>query len=213
MNEAEGLVGPDVSVPNIPPSYLVELYLRIGDVQEKRGDLQRELVALEKALTPARALASAPKDAANSKPLLSIAQRLEAVFSAHDVRGAGDTAYLNKHYGDALVCFEVLQYFDEFEAAWKGHSDEYARNLNSDPNLKRLLEIPSKLIAQGGVPAILASNIQTMGPLAGRVRSLSLSLLASYYMSQKRFDMVAKYTKQALEVLLQAAISHPINGV
>ena len=37
-----------------------------------------------------------------------------------------------------------------------------------------------------------------------------MGLLANYFMSQKRFDLVAKYTKQAL-IYFGAGDDHPIN--
>ena len=210
LKDAETLVGPDVTFPHLEPSFLVELYNRIADDCEKRKDYQNELIALVKALTPALALANAPKEAANKTPLASLAQRLEKTFSEYHAREVGESAYSNKHYSEALVSFELVQYFEEFEAARSGHSEEYMKNLNSDPTFVMLLGIPAKLIAQDGGASILTANIQTMGPLAGRIRLPSMGLLANYFMSQKRFDLVAKYTKQAL-IYFGAGDDHPIN--
>jgi CHAT domain-containing protein len=198
LRDAETLVGTDLNPPNIQPSYLLELYLRLADVRAERKDVQHELVDLEKALAPALALATAPKEAANNKPLGTLVERLEGILSQYHLREEGDAAYMNKNYSDALLSFELLQYFEEFDASWKGHAAEYAKNLNSDPVLTRLLEIPAKLVSQGGGAESLATNLDLMGPLAARIRPSGFGLLATHYMSEKRFDLVAKYLQQAL---------------
>src|ERR1035438_1398526 len=50
--------------------------------------------------------------------------------------GLSVTAYESGHLGDALVFFELLQYFEEFDAAWKGQLEQYTKNLSNDPDRK-----------------------------------------------------------------------------
>jgi tetratricopeptide (TPR) repeat protein len=69
LRDAESLVGSDVKVPGVQPSLIVELYVRLASLHEKRNEARQQLIALEKAITPAIALSSAPGDAKNGKPL------------------------------------------------------------------------------------------------------------------------------------------------
>jgi CHAT domain-containing protein/tetratricopeptide (TPR) repeat protein len=198
LKDAESLVGSDVKVPSVEPNYLVELYIRLADLHERHKDTQRELIALEKALTPAIALANTPKEARNDKPRDWLMLRLEARIPDYHVRESGEIAYESGHFADALVSFEILQYFQEFDAAWKGKYEEYGKNLNNDSILARLLQIPPKVISQDDGAAILAKNIEDLGPVADRIRLLSLGLLTNYYISHQRLDMVVRFARQAL---------------
>ncbi len=201
LKDAESLVGSDVTASGVEPNYLLELYLRLADFHEKRKDVEQELIALEKALTPALALANAPSDAKNYKPLTLLFQQLETKISEYRIRDSAEKAYTSGNFGDALVCFELLQYFEETDAGWKGKYEDYAKNINNDPAVARLLPISQKLISQDGGADILEKNIKDMGPIAGRIRLSSLGLLTSYYMSHQRLDMVVKFARQALPSL------------
>jgi CHAT domain-containing protein len=200
LMDAESLISADDKIPGVGPANMVEVYFRLADLYDKRHDFQQELLVLEKALTPAIALAGAPKDTKNVKPRDWIMQRLEVRIPEYHIREAGDTAYASGRFDDALVCFEILQYFEEFDSAWKGKYEEYRKNLNSDPTLARVLQIPAKLIAQDGGATVLAKNLEEMGPMANRVRPLGLGLLSQYYMSHQRFDMVVKFARQAISL-------------
>ena len=189
LKDAESLVGSDVTVPGVEPNYLVELYLRLSDLHQGRKEAEQEVIALEKAITPARALANAANDTKNSNPLIMLFQRLEARVPEYHLRDAGEKAYTNGNFGDALVNFEILQYFEESDAGWKGKYEEYTKNLNNDSTIARLFPISQKIISQDGGAEILAKNIQDMGPIAERIRLSNLGLLTSYYMSHQRLDM------------------------
>lgn len=198
LKEGETLVGADVTVPGVEPHYLVELYLRLADLQSKRKDVSQELIALEKGITPAMALANAPNETKNGKPLAVIVQQLEARIPDYHIRDEGEAAYANGRFSDALVFFEILQYFEEFDAAWKGRYEEYTKNSNNDPAMARLLPIPQKLISQDGGADLLAKNIEDMGPIADKIRPLSFFLLATYYTVHQRPEMVVKFAKRVL---------------
>jgi CHAT domain-containing protein len=201
LKEAESLVGSDVKVPGVGPSLIVELYLRLADFYKKREDVQHELISLEKAITPAIVLANAPKEAKNSQPLVLIVQRLETTIPNYHIRDAGEAAYANGKFGDALVLLELLQYFEEVDASWKGKYDEYTKNLGSDPVIGKLLQIPPKVISQGDGVVVLTNNIDNMGPIADRVKLTSLMALTSYYMLHQRPDMIVRVVTQALPYL------------
>jgi CHAT domain-containing protein/ATP/maltotriose-dependent transcriptional regulator MalT len=198
LKDAEVLVASNVTVPGVGPNYLVELYLRLAKFQENRKDVQQELIALEKALTPALALANAPKETNDNKPLGGLVQLLETRIPEYHVRDAGEKAYISGNFGDALVYFEILQYFEEFDAGWKGKYEDYTKNTNNDPTSARLLPIPQKLISQDGGADILAKNIEDMGPIADKVRPLSLFLFTTYYTIHRHPEMVIKFAKQVL---------------
>ncbi len=198
LKDAESLVGSNIAVPGVEPNYLVELYLRLADLNRGRKDDQQEVLALEKAITPARALANATNGTKNSNPLILVFQRLEARVPEYNFRDAGERAYTGGNFGDALVDFEILQYFEESDAGWKGKYEEYTKSLNNDPTLARLFPISQKIISQDGGAEILSKNIEDMGPIAERIRLSNLGLLTSYYMTKQRLDMVVKFARQAL---------------
>jgi CHAT domain-containing protein/tetratricopeptide (TPR) repeat protein len=198
LKDAEALVDRDLKVPGVEPSVLLEFYLRVADLYRNRKDVQQELIALEKAITPAEALAGGSQKTKDEKPLGGLMQRLETRIPEYRIRELGEKAYANGNFGDALVCFELLQYFEEFDAAWKGKYEEYTKNINNDPTVARLPAISQKLILQDGGGDILAKNIEDMGPIADRVRAVSLFFLTTYYTVHRRPEMVVKFAKQLL---------------
>ena len=201
LEDAESVVGSDVTVPGVQSSLIVELYYRLASLYEKRKDIQHELIALEKAVTPAIALSSAPGDTKNGKPLAWLVPQLEAKIAQNHVRDAAERAYAAGNFADALVYFELLRYFEEVDAAWNNKYQEYTTNLNNDTINTRLLQIPLKVISQDDGAAVLARNIEEMGPIAEAVRLSSLGLLTSYYMAHQRPDMIVKFARQALPSL------------
>ena len=201
LNEAESLVGADVTVPGVEPSLIVELYFRLAALYEKRKDVQRELIALEKAVHPAISLSSAVGNAKNGKPLAWLAVQLEAKVSQNHVREAAEKSYAAGDFANALVYFELLRHFDEMEAARNNKTEEYTRNLSNDDITKRLVQIPLKLISQDGGAVFLAKNLDEMGPVANPIKLTSLGILTNYYMSHQRPEMAVKFARQALPFL------------
>ena len=198
LSEAESLVGSDVEAPGVDPSLTLELYLRLAGLYEKRNDIQQELIALEKAIIPAIALSSSQGDTKNDKSLALLMPQLEATFAQSHVRDAADKAYAAGDFASALVCFEIVQRFQETEAAWNNKYEEYTSNLNNDATNTKLLQIPAKVISQDDGAFVLAKNIDEMGPIANAVKPTSLGLLVSYYMSKQRPDMAVKFARRAL---------------
>jgi tetratricopeptide (TPR) repeat protein len=201
LKDAEPLVGSDVKVPGVQPSLIVEFYFRLATLYEKQKAAQQQLIALEKAITPAMALSSAPGDTKNDKPLAWLVPQLEATIAQSHVRDTAEKAYADGNFADALVYFELVRYFDEIEAAWHNKYQEYTTNLNNDATNTRLIQIPTKIISQDDGAAVLAKNIEDMGPIADAVRLSSLGLLTSYYMAHQRPDMIVKFARQALPSL------------
>lgn len=209
LKDAEPLVTPDVTVPGVLPSLVFEFYIRLADLYEKRKDLPQQLVALEKAVTPAIALANAPADAKNNKPLVAIIQELQAKIAQNHIREAAEKSYADGDLVGALVNFELLRYFDEMDAAWNGKSAEYARTLGNDAINQRLLEISSKVISQDNGAVVLAKNIEDMGPIANTVRLTVFGMLTNYYVTHQRPDMAVKYGRLALPSLALGASETP----
>ena len=201
LGDAASLVTSEVEVPGVEPSLIVEFYIRLADSYARKKDRRQELVALEKALTPATVLETAPGDTKNAKPVAWLVGQLEAKIAEYRIRDEGVTAYEGGHFDDALVCFELLQYFEEFDAAWKGQLDQYTKNLSNDLTVTKLVQLPGKIISENDGAALLARNIEDMGPIAYRVRLTSLGVLTAYYMLHQRPDMIVKFARQALPSL------------
>ena len=201
LKDAESLVGSDVKVPGVQPSLIVELYFRLATLYEKRKDALQQLIALEKAVTPALVLSSAPGDTKDGKPLAWLVPQLEATIAQSHLRDIAAKTYADGNFTDALVHFELLRYFEELEAAWHNKYQDYTTNLNSDATHTMLIQIPSKVISQDDGAVLLARNIEEMGPMADAVRLSSLGLLTSYYMAHQRPDMIVKFARQALPSL------------
>lgn len=196
--DAQSLITPEVTVPGVQPGLISEYYIRLAALYERRKDVIHELASLEEAITPAIALATAPGDAKNGKPLTWLVQQLQAKVPQYHVRDAAEKSYAAGQFADALLYFEVLRYFDETDAAWKSKSQEYLKGLNSDSTNITLLKIPSKVVSQDGGAAFLVKNIEEMGPMAGAVRLSILGVLTDYYWSHQRPDLAVKYARKAL---------------
>ena len=170
--------------------------MRIGKI------VRHELIALEKALTPATALSTAPGDEKNTKPIAWLVTQLETKIT--DTRSGKPKWQLSKrgNFNDALVLCELLQYFEEFDAAWKGQLEPYKQHLSTDPIFTALTQLPSKIMSEDDGANILASNVEEMGPIAFRVRLTILGALTAYYMSHQRPDMIVKFARQALPSLM-----------
>ena len=209
LRDAESLVTSNIEVPGVQPGVIVEFYARLADSYEKRKDFRQELVALEKAITPASALATAPGDKKNAKPLGLLVPQLETRIVKYHIRDAAETTYAAGNFADALVYFELLRYFEEFDAAWNNKYEEYTKQLNSDTTTNRLLQIPFKVISQDDGASVLAKNIEEMGPIANTVRLSTLGLLTNYYLSHQRADLAVKYARQALPSLKLAESGTP----
>jgi CHAT domain-containing protein/tetratricopeptide (TPR) repeat protein len=209
LKDAESLVDTDLKVPGVEPGVTLELYFRLADLYQKQKDAQHELVAIEKAITPAIALSSAAGDAKNGRPLALLVPRLEVTISNTHIREAAERAYTEGKFADALIYFELLRYFDETEAAWKNKYEEYTKSLSNDPTNVRLIQIPAKLISQDNGAIILADNLKQMGPIANPVRLTTLGVLTGYYMSHQRTDMVVEIGRQALPFLHLGANDTP----
>ena len=198
LEEADSLVGYDGSLSGVQPELLVELYFRLANVYDTRKDIRHDLMSLEKAVTPALGLSSAPGDnKKNREPLAWLVPQIEQKIAQSHIREIAEKSFADGNFADALVCFELLRYFEELEAAWTNKYQEYIKHLDNDSTNAKLLQIPPRLISQDNGPAFLAKNLAEMGPIAGGIRPLSLGLLTSYYMSHQRPDMVVRFAREA----------------
>ena len=53
LKDAESLLTSDLTIPNLEPRFVLELYGRECDLADKRGDPLQALIALENAMLPA----------------------------------------------------------------------------------------------------------------------------------------------------------------
>jgi CHAT domain-containing protein/tetratricopeptide (TPR) repeat protein len=201
LEDADSLVDLSGAVTGTKPGLVEELYTRLAVIYIKRQDAQRELIAIEKAIPPAISLANAQGDEKNTKPLATLVPALEKQINENHFREMADKLYAEGKFAEALPCFEILRYYDETDAAWNNKYKEYISALGSDPTAIKLNQIPSKVIAQDDGPAILAGNIDAMGPIAEAVRLLILGNLVGYYASHQRPEMVIKYATEALSFI------------
>lgn len=212
LKDAESLVNSTAKIVGVENNNLIELYLRLADLYEKRHETQAELVALEKALTPALAWATAPDEKKkDGGPLAQIMKRLESKVPESHLKEAGETAYASGRFREALTSLEILQYFEEFEAGWKGKYEEYRKNVSNDPIVTKVLQIPSKIMLQDDGPGILEQNIEDMGPVTNRVEPVSLGLLTFYYMSHQKPDLAAQFARRGLQSVSQFIGNDAIN--
>jgi len=201
LHDATQLVGSDLTIAGIEPSLLVELYIRLAASYQRRHDTQQELLALEKGVTPAVALATTPQEKKNDKPLAWLMAQLQAKISDYQLREIADQEYANGQLKEALLSLELLQYFAEFDAAWRGRYEEYNKSFTSDPVGSKLLQVPFKLINQQGGAEYLSDNLKEAGPIAGRVKLVTLVVLDNYYILQQRPDLVVNVVTEALPYL------------
>ena len=204
LEDADSLVDMNGSVPNTKPGLIEELYLRLVDVYNRRQDLQKELIAIEKAIPPALALATAEGNEKNSKPLTAVVPLLEKRISESHFRDIADALYTEGRLVDALPCFEILRYFEETDSAWHNTSNAYEANLNNNPTAIRVNDILSKVITEDGGPDLVARNITEMGPIDAGVRLHALGLLVGFYSTHKRPELVIKYATVALPIISQS---------
>ena len=212
LKDAESLVNSTAKIGGVENNNLVELYLRLADLYEKRHETQAELIAIEKALTPALAWATAPDDKKkNGEPLAQIMKRLESKMPEAHIQEAAAAAYSTGRLRDALISFEILQYFQEVEAGWKGKYEDYRKNLDNDPIFAKLLQIPPKIMLHDDGAVILAKNIEEMGSVVNRIEPLSSGLLTNYYMSHQQPDLAAQFARRGLSSFLRIMGSDAIN--
>ncbi len=201
LKDAESLVSSEITVPGVDPGLVVPFFLRVASLNERDNNLSRQLVALEKALSPAIALATSPTQTRNIKPLESLLLQLDTLISKNKIRQLGEKAYAAGNFREALLFFELVQHFDDVSAGWKGKYEEYSKGLLNDAKYANFFQLPFTIISQSDGATVLSDNVEQMGPIAERLRLPSLFALAHYYVLQQRPDMVVKFVREALPYL------------
>lgn len=189
LADAESLLSPDLEMAGIQPNFVLELCLREADLHARKNEPVLELVAVEKAMTLAEAV--------DSKALAAVDTAVKGKLDALQAREAADRAYTSGNFSEALPLLELIQHYEEFHARWNGKSAEYAQGLSKDQIVERLLPLPSKIIVQPGGAEFLEKNLQEMGPVARAVRVPLLMILAGYYITEQRHDLVVKFLSAA----------------
>jgi len=189
LEDAESLLSPDLTLATIDPKLVLELYVRMADLAAKKSQPMQELVALEKAMSPA--------DALDAKAQTVIDEAVKAKLNAARAREAADQAYAEGKWTEALPWLELIQHFEQIDAQWSGRSAEYAQSVTKDEIVSRLMRLPSKIIGQPGGAEFLETNLQKFGPVARAVKIPILMNLAGHYLIEQRQDLVVRYLRSA----------------
>ena len=192
LKDAESVLSSDLTLPNVEPTLVLELYGRECDLADKQGNPLQALIALEKSMLPAGT-------AVDVKAMAYIEQQVKKRFIDFDLRSKAIKAYDTGDFGDALVYYELLDDFDLTDAIWNDKVDDYRKN--STENFDRLLNLPFKVISKPNGAITLERNLEDMGPIAKNARLSVLWVLSSHYMLAQRLDMVVKFATVALPYL------------
>jgi CHAT domain-containing protein len=187
LQQAESLLSPDLTLAGVDPSLVLELYFRLADLYATKNEKVLEVIALEKAMTPAEAV---NKLETMAQLDLNVKKHLDALH----VQETASKAYQSDDLTTTLLYFELLQHFEQTDAKWR--AVDYNKNLN-DPIVAKLIEIVFKLIAQPNGGTVLETNLQQLGPVAQAARLPILVALSNYYMAQGNNDMVVKFATAA----------------
>jgi CHAT domain-containing protein len=192
LKDAESVLSSDLTLPNLEPKLVLELYGRECDLADKQGNPLQALIALEKAMLPART-------AVDVKAMAYIEQQVKKRFVDFDLRTKATKAYDTGDFGNALVYYELLDDFDLTDAIWNDKVDDYRKN--GTANFGRLLNLPFKVISQSDGANMLERNLEEMGPIVKNARLSILWVLSNHYMFGQRPDMVIKFASAALPYL------------
>jgi CHAT domain-containing protein/tetratricopeptide (TPR) repeat protein len=199
LNEAESLLSSDLTLDGVGANLIAELYARLADLYGKKNDGLKQLIALEKAMTPFEV---------DHKPDLML--NLDEEIKKHlDNLKALDTANQAYHGGDlvkAFLYFELLQHYQQTDARWRGL--DYNKNLD-DAIVQKLIEIPLALVAQPDGAKALEDNIEQLGPVAQAAKLPILVALTNYYQLQNRNEKIVKFATAAWPYLRLTEADHP----
>jgi CHAT domain-containing protein len=193
LRDAESLLSPDLTINNLEPKYVCELYLRIFNLSEKKGDSFQALLALEKAMLPAGAVG-------DLKIMATLEQEVKERLGKLDAKRRADLAYETSDFANALTYYELVEHFERTDAAWNGKLDEYTHTENN-PVVARLFSLPFALIAKPGGAQLLEANLEQMGPVGAMARLPILTALTNYYVIAQQPDKVARFASAALPYL------------
>ncbi|MBZ5521329.1 MAG: CHAT domain-containing protein [Acidobacteriia bacterium] len=200
LQKAESLVAPELTVAGVEPKFILELYLRLADFYGKQGEPVGQLVALEKALTPAGAI--------DTQTMAFVDSAVKEKLMAIHAQDLADKAYAANDFVDALRYLELLEHFEQIDAKWNNRLAEYNKGPISQ-TVSRLLEIPFKIIIQPDGAKALEANLQQMGPVAQMARLPILIALSSHFMQARQPDQVVKFATAALPFLRLGENDHP----
>jgi CHAT domain-containing protein len=197
--EAESLLSPDLTLQGVAPGLIAELYARLATFYGKTNDELKQVIALEKAMTPFEA---------DNKPdlMLNLDEDIKKHLEHLNAQDTANSAYLSGDLGRALLYFELLQHYQQTDARWRGL--DYNKHLD-DPIVQKLIDIPIALTAQPGGARTLEDNLQSLGPAVGAAKIYTLVALTDYYLPQNRPDQVIRYATAAWPNLRLKATDHP----
>jgi len=202
LKNAESLISPDLTVKDVSPNFVVELYVRLSSLEEKKGHPVEQLLALEKAMIPAEVLGTGPSSTSpNMKPMAWLDTQVKEKLAAINAIDAGEKALANGDLVTALLYFELVQYFEHMDSRWNGKFDDYSSNLGKNVAVQRVLALPFQIITKPDGAKGLENNLMQAGPIVQMAKLPILTALTNYYMMQQHPEMAAKYATSALPYL------------
>lgn len=200
LKDAESVLSPDLTLPNVEPKLVLELYGRECDLADKQGHPLQALIALEKAMLPAGT-------AVDVKAMAYIEQQVKKRFIDFDLRSKAIKAYESGDFANALVYYELIDNFDQTDAIWNDKVSDYQKN--GADNFGRLLDLPFKVISQPDGANVLETNLGEVGPVVKNAKLSILWALSRHYMLAQRPDLVVKFATAALPYLKLGEADQP----
>jgi hypothetical protein len=129
LQDAESLLSADLTVVGVEPNMILEMYLRLADLHERRNEPLLQVIALEKAMTPAEGV--------DAKAMAFVYSRLKDKLTALYASEAADKAYTDGDLVTALLYYELIE------------MDLYAKSIPAD----------RRAAQSGVIGAVLAASV------------------------------------------------------
>jgi CHAT domain-containing protein len=200
--EAESLLSSDLTLQGVAPGLIAELYARLAAFYGKNKDELKQVIALEKEMTPVE-VENKPD---TSDLMLYLDQEIKKHLDALNALQTANTAYEGGDLITALLYFELLQHYQQTVARWKDL--DYNKNLD-DPLINKLIDLTLKLPNQPGGAKALEDNLEQLGPVVQAARLPILIALTNYYMWHNQPDEVIKVATAAWPSLRLHAADNP----
>jgi tetratricopeptide (TPR) repeat protein len=199
LQDAESLLSPDLTLDGVGANLIAELYARLADLYEKKHDELKQLIALEKAMTPFETDHKPDLMLNLDLEIKKLLDKLNLLDRVHKAEQSGD-------FGMALIYCELLQHYEQTHATWNGLA--YRTSLD-EPVIKEQSEIIGKLYNQPGGIQEFEHNLEQLGPVVQAGRFAILAELVNYYSSHNQPDKVIKFGTTAWPDLSLKDTDHP----
>jgi CHAT domain-containing protein/tetratricopeptide (TPR) repeat protein len=199
LQDAESLLSPDLTLDAVGANLVAELYARLADFYGKKNDEVKQLIALEKAMTPFEAVHKPDLMLNLDSTIKTRLDNLRPLDKADQAEKGGDLV-------TALVYCELLQHFEQTDAKWRGVDYHTSQD---DPVIAKQSEIIGKLYNQPGGIQALERNLEQLGPVVQAGRLAILGELTNYYSQHNQPEEVIKFATAAWPDLRLTDADHP----